>query len=63
MIRIAFRYGDRRWFARLVCALRGGDVAHCEVAYAQLAIGHLCVSASWLDGGVRSKMIVLDPAK
>lgn len=63
MIRIAFRYGDRRWFARLVCALRGGDVAHCEVAYEWAGRSHRCVSASWLDHGVRRKVLDLDPAK
>ena len=63
MIRIAFRYGDSRIFARLVCLLQGGDSAHCEVAYAWAGRVHQCVSASFLDGGVRQKTLALDPAK
>lgn len=57
MIRICFRYGDRRWFARIVCAIRGGDCAHVEVAHRWVADMHDCVSASWMDGGVRGKLI------
>lgn len=63
MILIAFRHSDTRPFARLMTALRGGDSAHVEVALpvAELA---MCVSASWLDGGVRGKMIdIRNPAK
>lgn len=64
MIRVAFRHGDRRLFARLVCLWRGGDSAHCEVAHAWDADGqHLCVSASWLDGGVRGKRIAMPADK
>ncbi len=82
MIRVAFRYDDTRLFARLVCFLRGGDSAHCEVAYRwpdcpedvySLLRGldvtplkgneHECVSASFLDGGVRSKVIDLPASK
>lgn len=63
MILIAFRHSDPRLFARAVCLLRGGDTAHCESA---IPTGTLawCVSSSFLDGGVRGKMIDLrDPAK
>lgn len=65
MVRVAFRYGDRRLFARLVCLLRGGDSAHCEVAYTKPdeAGQFFCVSSSWLDGGVRSKSMPLPPEK
>lgn len=63
MIRIAFRYGDKRPFARLVCLLQGGDSAHCEVAWAWRSAVHDCVSASFLDGGVRAKTLSLEPAK
>lgn len=58
-VRVAFRFGDPRLFSRLVCLLRGGDSAHCEVAWAWEGARHRCVSASFLDGGVRCKDIDL----
>ena len=63
MIRIAFRYDDKRIFARLVCLVQGGDSAHCEVADDWNDGNYDCVSASWLDGGVRSKIITMTPEK
>ena len=65
MILIAFRYNDPRLFARIVTAIRGGDSAHVEAAI-PAADGHLtlCVSASFLDGGVRGKVIdITNPHK
>lgn len=59
MIRICFRYGDTRLFARLVCLLRGGDSAHCETAHRWAADVYDCVSSSWMDGGVRGKLITM----
>lgn len=63
MIRIAFRYGDTRLFARLVCLFQGGDSAHCEVSVRQVADVHECISASWMDGGVRAKTMPLPADK
>lgn len=63
MIRVAFRYGDKRVFARFVCLLQGGDSAHCEVAWSWSDLTHECVSSSFLDGGVRGKTINLPPEK
>jgi hypothetical protein len=60
-IRAAFRYGDTRLFSRLVTFFRGGDSAHCEVAWAWIGHMHECVSASYLDGGVRAKVLALPP--
>lgn len=62
MIRVCFRYDDRRLFSRAVCLVRGGDSAHCEVAHDWISDRHACVSASFLDGGVRGKTIDM-PAK
>jgi hypothetical protein len=62
-VRIAFRFGDDRLFSRLVCWVRGGDSAHCEAAERLLGDMHACVSASFLDGGVRGKMIELPASK
>lgn len=63
LIRAAFRYGDRRPFSRAVTFLRGGDSAHCEVAWAWDGELHRCVSASFLDGGVRAKDIAMLASK
>lgn len=63
MIRVAFRYNDKRLFARAVCLLQGGDSAHCEVAWAWAEQLHECVSASFLDGGVRAKSIEMPADK
>jgi hypothetical protein len=58
MILIAFRHGDDRLFSRLVTFFRGGDCAHVEAAI-PAEDGHLtlCVSSSFVDGGVRGKVI------
>jgi hypothetical protein len=61
--RIAFRYNDTRLFSRVVCLLRGGDSAHCEVAIEQSDGTHWCVSSSFLDGGVRGKDMPLPADK
>ena len=63
MIRVAFRYGDTRFFARAVCLLQGGDSAHCEVVARSVADVHECISASFLDKGVRMKPMPLPPDK
>ena len=63
MISVAFRYGDKRLFARLVCAIQGGDSAHCEVAWSWSGLVHQCVSASFVDGGVRPKKLTLSADK
>lgn len=63
IVRVAFRYGDTRLFAWLVCLLRGGDSAHCEVAYPWHGDMYACVSASFLDGGLRAKAMTLPPTK
>ena len=63
MVRIAFRYGDTRFFARAVTFLRGGDSAHCELAHKWRGNFHTCTSASFIDGGVRQKQIELPADK
>jgi len=64
MIRVAFRYKDTRLLARLICLVQGGDTAHCEVAHQwDGGISYTCVSASWVDSGVREKRISLYPSK
>jgi len=63
VILVAFRYNDRRLFARLVCLLRGGDSAHCEGVYRSVNDMHGCVSSSFIDGGVREKIMPLPAEK
>ncbi len=65
MILIAFRHSDTRIFSRIVTGLRGGDSAHVESAIPSLGDRlSLCVSSSFMDGGVRGKVIDLtDPHK
>ena len=63
MIRICFRFDDTRLFARLVCLLRGGDSAHCETAHRWVGDVYDCVSSSWMDGGVREKVIEMPAGK
>lgn len=63
MIRVAFRYKDPRFFSRAVCLLQGGDSAHCEIAWKWENDTHICVSASFLDGGVRTKSINMSKEK
>lgn len=59
----AYRYGDTRLFARLVCLLVGGDSAHVEMAE-PLGDGlWRCTSSSWMDGGPRQKVMPLPPEK
>jgi len=62
-LRVAFRYNDPRIFARLVCWVRGGDSAHCEVSDKWTGLSHSCVSASFVDKGVRRKQLWLAPEK
>lgn len=62
-VRICFRYGDHRLASRLICFIRGGDTAHCEVAHRWAADVHDCVSSSFVDGGVRGKKIAMPAAK
>lgn len=62
-LHIAYRYGDTRLFARLVCLLGGGDSAHVEVAEPLGGGLWRCVSSSWLDGGPRVKVMPLPAEK
>jgi hypothetical protein len=62
-IRVAFRYGDTRLFSRLVCIVRGGDSAHVEVSAHSVADMHSCISASFVDWGVRLKIMPLPAEK
>ena len=61
MIELAFYKGRSRPFDRLIQWWTRGPYSHCEVATHRSASGAAwCISASYLDGGVRGKWIVLD---
>jgi len=64
MILVAFRHSDTRAFPRIVRFFRGGDSGHVEAALPLHGPLHMCVSASFMDRGVRGKAIdITDPAK
>jgi hypothetical protein len=63
LIRVAFRYGDARLFARVIGWWQRHDSAHCEVAETWGGSVHACVGASFLDRGVRMKVIDMPPEK
>lgn len=58
-MRIAFRYDDRRPLSRLIAWWQRSDVSHCETIIAGSSGAALCVSSSWVDGGVRVKSMPL----
>lgn len=61
---MAFRKADDDWFAAAVRWRTGSIYSHVEIVVQANRNGsHRCFSASWMDGGVRQKNIVLDPAK
>lgn len=63
MLQVAFRYDDKRLLSRILAWWQHSDVSHCEVVAERSGETGLCLSASWLDGGVRSKWIELAPEK
>lgn len=64
-MKVAFRKNDRgRLFSRLISWWTRSPYSHCEAIVGEW--GHdryLCASASWVDGGVRTKTIKLTPDK
>jgi len=66
-MQLAFYKGRTRLFNRFVCWWTAGPYSHVEAMFESClfehAQEHLCASSSFLDGGVRFKRIVLDPAK
>ena len=61
-MQIAFYKGRKRLFNRLVSFWTRSPYSHCELVVSQHNAGALCWSSSYLDGGVRLKVIPLDPA-
>lgn len=61
-MKIAFYKGKKRIFNLLTSWWLRGRYSHCELILRENPNGScLCVSSSFMDGGVRSKEIFLDP--
>lgn len=61
-MQVAFYKGRVRFFNRFVAWYLRGPYSHCELVLGTDAAGlSECVSASYLDGGVRTKRMQLDP--
>lgn len=61
-IQVAFYKGRRRLFSRVVSWWERGLYSHCELITGYEGGQAVCYSSSFVDGGVRRKLIVLDPA-
>lgn len=62
-MQVAFYKSRKRLFNRLVSWWLVGPYSHCELILHTDTNGYsTCASASYMDGGVRVKTMVLDPA-
>jgi len=61
-VQVAFYKGRSRLFNRLVSWWLRGPYSHCELLLESMGNGrYLCASSSFMDGGVRLKVIELHP--
>ncbi len=61
-LQVAFYKGRKRLFNRLTSFWLRGPYSHCEVIVGTSPTGKaICISSSFLDGGVRIKHIALKP--
>lgn len=61
-MKVAFYKGRTRLFNRLVSWWLRGPYSHCELVVWSTEGGYsLCISSSFMDGGVRAKWMALDP--
>lgn len=62
-MQVAFYKGRKRLFNRLTAWWLRGPYSHCELVLGTDAQGRsACASSSFMDGGVRVKYMVLNPA-
>lgn len=62
-MQVAFYKGRKRLFNRLTSWWLRGAYSHCELLLGTDPLGRtICASSSFMDGGVRVKHMVLDPA-
>lgn len=63
-VQVAFRFDDGRLMSRVIAWWQASDLSHCEVVLGHLRDGqHRCASSSWLDGGMRTKVMALPAEK
>ena len=60
-MKVAFYKGRKRLFNKLTSWWLRGPYSHCELILEDSEFGSLCASSSFMDGGVRVKVIALDP--
>jgi hypothetical protein len=61
MAKVAFYKGKSRIFNKLVSWWTRGPYSHTELVIGEVSEGSVCWSASYLDKGIRRKVIKLDP--
>lgn len=61
VFQIAFYKSKRRLFNRLVSWYLRGPYSHCELILSSYGASSTCASASYMDKGVRVKVMHLDP--
>ena len=59
-MKVAFYKGKKRLFNKLTSWWLRGPYSHCELILEDSEFGSLCASSSFMDGGVRVKVIALD---
>lgn len=60
-MKVAFYKGRKRLFNRVTSWWLRGPYSHCEIVFDEIEQGSVCASSSFMDGGVRVKVIALDP--
>lgn len=60
-LQIAFYKGRKRLFNRFVSWFCRGAFSHAELILGESPHGSVCASSSFMDGGVRIKVIKLNP--
>lgn len=62
-MKIAFYKGKKRLFNKITSWYLRGEYSHVEIVLGELDNEALCLSSSFMDGGVRKKWIELDSSK
>lgn len=62
LLQVAFYKGTSRLFNRAVSWWQRGPYSHCELVTGYEGGDAICYSSSFMDGGVRRKLIALDPS-
>lgn len=62
-MKVAFYKGTDKIFNKGVAWWDNGPYSHCEIIVGETPQGSVCLSSSASDGGVRAKVIKLNPEK